>query len=204
MWTFLIEGGPFMVPMVLTSIVGLAFMIERALALRWPRVIPPDLVQGLEQCDSPDELERLRGACQHSPSALGRLASTAIEHLSWSKTDNVSALETQARREGVQLERGLVILETIVGVAPLLGLVGTIHGLIRLFGGLGNPGQADNARLAAGIAIAFNTTLMGLLIAIPTLVMWSYFRKKVETMTVELEALLDAFLRRQYRPHRKN
>jgi len=204
MWTFLIEGGPFMIPMVLTSIVGLAFMIERGLALRWPRVIPPDLEKSLQQCNTPEELERLKGACQHSSSTLARLTSAAIEHLGWNKAENTSALETLARRESVRLERGLVILEIIVGVAPLLGLVGTIHGLIRLFGGLGNPGQADNARLAAGIAIAFNTTLMGLMIAIPALVVWSYFRKKVEILTVELEALLDGFLRRQYRPQRKN
>ena len=94
---------------------------------------------------------------------------------------------------------GVVVLEVVVGIAPLLGLVGTIHGLITLFGDLGSTGLADNSVLARGIAIALNTTLMGLLIAIPSLVAWSYYTKKVETLAVEMETLCDEFLRRQYR-----
>jgi biopolymer transport protein ExbB len=80
----------------------------------------------------------------------------------------------------------------------LLGLVGTIHGLIRLFGDLGRSGLQDNSVLASGIAIALNTTLMGLLIAIPSLIAWSYYNKKVENLTVEMETLCDEFLRRYY------
>jgi biopolymer transport protein ExbB len=199
MWEFFKQGGPFMFLLVLTSIVGLTFIIERGLALRWPKVIPPGVESAVESCRSAEELPLLQRVCEQSPSALGRLLLVASRHLDWPKAENENAVETRARHEIAQLERGLVVLEVVVGIAPLLGLVGTIHGLITLFGDLGQTGLTDNATLAKGIAIALNTTLMGLLTAIPSLIAWSYYTKKVETFAVEMETLCDEFLRRQYR-----
>jgi biopolymer transport protein ExbB len=199
MWQFLLAGGPFMIVLVLTSIVGLTFIVERGLALRRARVVPPRVVEAIEKTATKDEVQALRALCQQDRSTLGRLVLLAIDHLPWPKADNADCLETRARNEVVQLDRGLVVLEIVVGIAPLLGLVGTIHGLITLFGDLGKTGLADNSVLAKGIAIALNTTLAGLLIAIPTLVAWSYYTKKVESLAVEMETLLDEFLRRQYR-----
>jgi biopolymer transport protein ExbB len=203
MLDFFINGGPFMVPMVITSVVGLTFIIERGMVLRWKSVIPPEIEQIAGQGGNPDNLEDLKRVCQERPSPIGRLLVLAIEHLGWTKSENTDAIQTQARHEVAKLERGLVVLEIVVGIAPLMGLVGTIHGLIRLFGTLGNPGTADSARLAEGIAIALNATLMGLLIAIPSLVAWSYYSKKVETLSIEMETICDAFLRRQYRQRRR-
>src|SRR6202012_4436235 len=96
------------------------------------------------------------------PSLLGRLLLLAKRHRRWRKSENMSSLETHARQEISRMERGLVILEIIVGIAPLLGLVGTIYGLIALFAELGTAGMSDNGRLAQGIAIALNATLLGL------------------------------------------
>jgi biopolymer transport protein ExbB len=203
MLDFLLNGGPFMIPMVITSVVGLTFIIERGLMLRWKNVIPPEVELGVDPAGDPENLEGLKRACLDHPSPIGRLLMLAIEHLGWSKSENTDALQTQARHEVAKLERGLVVLEIVVGIAPLLGLVGTIHGLIRLFGTMGNPGTADSAKLAEGIAIALNTTLMGLMIAIPSLAAWSYYSKKVETLSIEMETMCDAFLRRQYRLKRK-
>lgn len=203
MWQFLIAGGPFMFLLVATSIVSVAFMIERGLALRRSKVVPSGLEDAIENCATKDDLQNLKMLCQQRQSPLGRLALGAIDHIAWPKADNVDAVETHARHEIVMLERGLVVLEVIVGIAPLLGLVGTIHGLITLFGDIGRTGLTDNTVLARGIAIALNTTLAGLLIAIPTLITWSYYTKKVESMAVEMETLIDDFIRRQYRrkPH---
>jgi biopolymer transport protein ExbB len=128
----------------------------------------------------------------HEPAA-------AIDHLDWPKADSEDALQTRARHEMARLERGLVVLEIIVGIAPLLGLVGTIIGMMKLFGGMGQGGQPEAATLAAGIAVILTTTLMGLLIAIPSLVFWSTYTKKVEMIAVEMETLCSEFLRRQYR-----
>lgn len=112
-------------------------------------------------------------------------------------------LQTRARREVASLERGLVVLEIVIGIAPLLGLVGTVYGLITLFGGLSAGGMGDYAVLAKGVSLALTTTLMGLLIAIPALVGWSYYSKKVETLAVEMETMCDEFLRRNYRHEEK-
>ena len=97
------------------------------------------------------------------------------------------------------LERGLVVLEIIVGIAPLLGLVGTIYGLIVLFGNMEAGASMDNTGFANGISLALRATLMGLLIAIPGLVGWNYYTKKVENLGIEMENLCDEFLRKHYR-----
>ncbi len=182
----------------LTSVVGLTFIVERALALRWNKVVPPAITELLADCRSREDVKLLCHVCHRKPSPLGRLLLLASEHLNWPKADNVDALQTAARHEIVRLERGLVVLEIIVGIAPLLGLVGTIAGMMTLFGDIGISGLNDAARLAKGIALILNATLMGLLIAIPSLIFWSYFSKKVEVFAVEMEALCDDFIRRQY------
>jgi biopolymer transport protein ExbB len=198
MLEFFAAGGVFMIFLLATSVVALTFIIERGLALRWGKVIPPEVEDAVNKCHAPEDLTDLRQVCQVRQSSFSRLLLTAHDHLHRPRQENADAIETRARHEVLQLERGLVVLEIVVGIAPLLGLVGTIHGLIRLFGDLGRSGLADNSVLAAGIAIALNTTLTGLLIAIPSLVAWSYYNKKVETLTVEMETLCDEFLRRYY------
>ncbi len=110
----------------------------------------------------------------------------------------MDTLQTAARHEIVRLERGLVVLEIIVGIAPLLGLVGTIAGMMTCLATSARPALNDAARLAQGIALILCATLIGLLIAIPSLIAWSYFSKKVEVLAVEMEALCDDFIRRQY------
>ena len=113
--------------------------------------------------------------------------------------ETADAVQTRARNEIARLERGLVVLEIIVGIAPLLGLVGTIIGMMSVFGDVGRSGLNDAAKLAQGISLILRATLMGLLIAIPSLIFWSYYSKKVETLAVEMETLCDEFIRRQYR-----
>jgi biopolymer transport protein ExbB len=189
----------FIVILVITSIVGLTFIIERGLALRWRKVIPPAVESAAEACATSKDVPMLVQICEQNPSPISRLLLAAHEHLQWPREENVDALQIRARHEVVRLERGLVILEIVVGIAPLLGLVGTIYGLILLFGDLGRSGLADNNTLAKGIALALNATLLGLLTAIPSLIAWSYYNKKVETIAVEMETICDEFVRRQYR-----
>lgn len=182
----------------LTSLVGLTFIVERGWVLRWNKVCPQQIARLVETCETPEDLAVLRATCRQRPSPLGRLLLMASDHLDWPQTDNVHALQTAARHEIVLLERGLVVLEIIVGIAPLLGLVGTIAGMMTVFSDVGQTGLNDAARLAAGIALILRATLFGLLIAIPSLIAWSYYSKKVEVLAVEMEALCDAFVRRQY------
>jgi biopolymer transport protein ExbB len=185
--------------LILTSVVGVTFIIERGLALRWAKVVPPALETAVRSSLNRDDLPALRRVCAQHASPLSRLLLLACDHLDWPKAENVDALQTHARKELVKLERGLVVLEIIVGIAPLMGLVGTILGMMSLFSGVGETGLSDTNSLARGIGLILNATLLGLLIAIPCLIFWSYYTKKVETMAVEMETICDEFIRRQYR-----
>src|SRR5215470_4190420 len=122
----------------LTSVVGLTFIVERGWALRWKKNLPAEIEAAVESCQTPEDVPMLKRVCQqHNTSPLSRLLLLAAERLDWPKAENVDALQTRARHEIVRLERGLVVLEIIVGIAPLLGLVGTIAGMITVFGKVG-------------------------------------------------------------------
>lgn len=182
----------------LTSVVGAGVILWRAWMLRWNKVVPPQIADAVAGCRTPEDVKELRQLCEKNPSPMGRLISLASDRLDWPKEENVESLEISARHEIVHLERGLVALEVIVGIAPLLGLVGTIAGMMTVFSDLGQAGMNDAAKLAQGIGLILRATLAGLLIAIPSLIFWSYFTKKVEVLAVEMEALCDEFIRRQY------
>ncbi len=185
--------------LILTSVVGLTFIVERGIALRWGRVVPGQIEAAVESCQSRADVPMLRRVCQQHDSPMSRLLLQAADHLDWPRDENIDAVQTRARQEMARLERGLVVLEITVGIAPLLGLVGTIAGMMTLFAGIGKTGLPEAALLAKGIATILNATLMGLLIAIPSLVFWSYYSKKVEMIGIEMETLCDEFVRRQYR-----
>lgn len=184
--------------LVITSIVSVAFIIERAIALRGSRTVPPEVRAAVARCQGHKDLPALRKTCEINPSPLARLVLIAISHLDCPKNETIDALQTRARHEVAQMERGLVVLEITTGIAPLLGLVGTIFGLIMLFNAMGAETNNQGA-FAAGIALALRATLMGLMVAIPSLIFWSYYNRRVESLTVEMETICDEFLQRFYR-----
>ena len=185
-----------MILLIMTSLMALTFMIERGRALRKKNIIPDEIRDAIGEIRNDKDLQKLQKRCQGVPSALSRLILIAIEHLDLPRAENADAVQSKARQEINNMERGLVVLEVTVGIAPLLGLVGAVHGLIIMFSDFG--AIADNSSLAQGIAVALHTTLVGLLIAIPSLIAWSFYNKKVESMAIELEAQMEAFLRRCY------
>jgi biopolymer transport protein ExbB len=188
-----------MLLLLLTSLVGVAFIVERAVALRASRVIPESVTSALAACHGPGDVPALERVCRQHPSSLSRLLLSAITHMDWPREENADALQTAARHEVVRLERGLVVLEVVVGIAPLLGLTGTIFGMMTLFGDIGKSATLEANALATGISTILNATLLGLLIAIPSLIAWNFFNAKVERLAVEMETLCTDFLRRQYR-----
>ncbi len=186
--------------LVAASLISVFLIVERGITLRRSKVIPGRLAESQTVCRTQDDLLSLRTACNHEPSPYGRLLSCCIDNLHLSRDENMEMLQTRARAEVVKMEHGIVVLEIITGVAPLLGLVGTIFGLITLFKGMGVESTSEQtAMFSEGISIALQATLLGLVVAIPSLVGWSYFNRKIETMVVEMENLCDEFLRSQYR-----
>jgi biopolymer transport protein ExbB len=184
--------------LLLASVVGLTFIIERGLALRAAKVIPPAVLGALEACRVTDDLPMLRHICEQHPAPLSRLLVLAEKNRHWSREDNASTIETSARQEVSRLERGLVVLEIIVGVGPLLGLVGTIYGIMAVFAGMGASAMGETSALSEGIALALRATFLGLITAIPSLVAWNYYNRKVESLAVEMAAVCDTFLHQLY------
>lgn len=177
------------------SVLGVTIIIERGISLQRDKVIPQPVIRAIEK-SGPGEL---RLVCQKNPSTLSRLLLVAADHLEWPRAQTVELVQTRARHEISKLERNLFILEILVGVAPLLGLVGTVYGLIELFGAMkGGAGMSESADFARGISLALRATFGGLIIAIPSLIAWSIYSRKVETFTVEMETLCDEFLRKNY------
>ena len=196
---FLIRGGLFMWPLLVCSIVALTVIILRTLALRRKNVLPLVIYSEIERLSPGGNPERLSRIVREDDSSLARIARVALQHLRAPRSENVEAVETRARHEMVILEKGLIVLEIITGIAPLLGLIGAVSGLVHVFSHLGlGTGAADTKAIALGIAEALNATVFGLSIAVPTLIAFSYFSKKVEVMSVEMETLVVELISKCY------
>jgi biopolymer transport protein ExbB len=197
--SFFVKGGIFMWPLLVCSIVAVTTIILRTIALREKNVIPLVVESEMERLVPGGSAERLARVVHHDPSSLARIVRVALAHLRWPRAETVEAVQTRARHEMVRLERGLVILEVITGIAPLIGLIGTVSGLIHVFASLGlSAGAADAKRIALGISEALTCTIFGLGIAVPSLVAFVYFSKKVEVMSVEMESLITDLLSKLY------
>ena len=199
MLNFILRGGLFMWPLLICSVVALTVIILRTMALRRRNVLPLLLESEIERLAPGGNPERLSRIVLEDNSSLARIARVALQHLRGPRSENVEAVETRARHEMVILERGLIVLEIITGIAPLLGLIGAVSGLVHVFSHLGlTAGTADTKVIALGISEALNATVFGLSIAVPTLIAFSYFSKKVEVMSVEMETLVVELISKCY------
>jgi biopolymer transport protein ExbB len=190
---FFLQGGFFMALLMVCSVVSLAVILLRGFALRRNTVMPPEIEQGVEELQPGDDTEavvKLARLVRGDASPLGRIVQAGLQNLQWPKMENIEAVQTRARHEIVRLEAGLVVLEVVVGIAPLLGLLGAVSGLVTVFAHLGASATVSDPRgIAKGISEALSTTIVGLAIAIPSLIAYSYFSKKIETMAAEIESL---------------
>ena len=196
---FFERGGLFMWPLLICSIVALTTIILRGFALREKNVMPLVIESEIERLLPGGSADRLMRIVENDQSSLGRIVRIALQHLRSPRSENVEAVQTRARHEMVILEKGLIVLEVIVGIAPLLGLIGAVSGLVHVFSHLGlSSGASDTRQIALGIAEALNATVFGLSIAVPTLIAFSYFSKKVEVMSVEMETLVVELIAKCY------
>jgi biopolymer transport protein ExbB len=190
-WQFFSSGGFFMWPLLVCSILAVTTIILRGMALRRKNVLPLVIESEIERLIPGGSPERLARIVQQDDSSLARLVRMALQHLRAPRSETEGVIETKARHELVVLERGLIVLEIITGVAPLLGLIGAVSGLVHVFSALGlSSGASNTQQIARGIAEALNATVFGLSIAVPSLVAFSYFSRKVEVMSVEMETLV--------------
>jgi biopolymer transport protein ExbB len=199
MVSFLNKGGPFMWPLLLCSIVTVATIVMAALTLRARKVMPLVIESEIERLTPGGNAERLVRIVNDDSSSLAGVVRTALQHLRWPRAENIESVQTRARRELVRLERGVIVLEVVTGIAPLIGLIGTVSGLVHVFSGLGlSTGASDTKAVALGISEALNCTIFGLSIAVPALISFSYFSKKIEVMSVEMESLVSDLIAKCY------
>jgi len=185
-----------MAPLMLCSIISLAIIFERILSLRPNAVIKPPLARAIHELGYGGKTTLVEQESVEEDTALSRLVRACLMYTSWPKDENADAVQAYARREIVRLERGLVFLEVVTGLGPLLGLLGTILGLIRIFGAAG--ATADPTQIAAGIAEAMYCTVAGLIVAIPALIAHSLFSRHIEALTIDLETLCSELLGKLY------
>lgn len=197
--SFFSRGGLFMWPLLICSMFAVTTIILRGFALRRRNVLPLVIESEIERLVPGGSAERLARIVHHDDSSLARIVRVALQHLRAPRDENIEAVETRARHEMVGLERGLIVLEIITGIAPLLGLIGAVSGLVHVFSHLGlSGGSADTKAIALGIAEALNATVFGLSIAVPALVAFSYFSRKIEVMSVEMETLVVELITKCY------
>jgi biopolymer transport protein ExbB len=195
-------GGFFMIPLLLCSVVALTVTILCGLALRRHLVVPVDLEREIERLapnDTPDAVVRLSRFVRSDDSTLARIAQVGLSNLHQPKDEAQNAVQTVARHEVGRLEHGLHVLEIIIGIAPLLGLLGAVSGLVQVFGAFGSSAaQSDPHVIARGIAEALSTTIVGIGIAIPTLIAHGLLAKKVENLAADMELLISGLLTKCY------
>ena len=199
MVNFLTKGGMFMWPLLVCSIVTVTTIVLATLTLREKKVLPLVIESEIERLTPGGSAERLMRIVNSDSSSLAAVVRTALQHLRWPRAENIDSVQTRARRELVRLERGLIVLEVMTGIAPLIGLIGTVSGLLHVFSGLGvSTGASDTKAVALGISEALNCTVFGLSIAVPALIGFSYFSKKIEVMSVEMESLVSDLIAKCY------
>jgi biopolymer transport protein ExbB len=187
---FIVQGGKTMLPLFICSLISVTIIIERFFALRSARILPVSLTRVIESSsDVPALVHHARGI----QSALSRVILGIFEKKSAPADVRHTIFSTLYKKEINALERGLTALEVIAAITPLLGLLGTVLGMVDVFNVVAEVGVGQASALSSGISKALITTIAGLIIAIPTLVFHSFFIRKSETIALSLEEYSQAF-----------
>lgn len=183
----IVKGGPVMIPLLLASVLALAVALERLWYLFSTRVDSEDLMDEVRLNLNQGKLMQAVQVAKRSKSQVAALIATAIAYSDWPLDQLKEKMDEVGRAELFKMERRLVMLDAIVTIAPLLGLLGTTTGIIRSFNVLGNlEGLASPQALSLGIAEALITTATGLIIAIPTMVVYHWINSIIDRRVAEM------------------
>ncbi|NNM51494.1 MAG: MotA/TolQ/ExbB proton channel family protein [Pseudomonadales bacterium] len=187
MWELIKAGGWAMLPIILASIVALGISLERLWTLRRSRIVPPDLLMQVWNWIRNKQLDAARVKAIRTGSPLGEIFAAGLINSRHGREIMKEAIEEAASRVVHDMERYMTLLGTIAVISPLLGLLGTVFGIIQTFMSITSHGNADPAMLAAGISQALVTTAGGLVVAIPALIMHRTLMRRISTITVDME-----------------
>ncbi len=189
------RGGPVFVLLGLTSVVCLTLIIERFIALRRSRILPARLVNEVDSLVSNKKVSEALTLCRSNESSVARVLVAGLSDLSLSKDELDENVEMVGKRESSVLERNLDFLGTLAAVGPLLGLFGTVTGMIRTFSVVGVVGVGDPIKLAGGIGEALLNTAAGMAVGIPALVFQHYFYHRVDRYILDMEEFAQRMLK---------
>jgi biopolymer transport protein ExbB len=202
MLEFLSKGGWVMYPLLFSSIIALAVIIERFWFLRRKKVLIPEIVGVLDQINSPEDLNLAKSICSKKEGPFSRTVLTCLNNQDLPIDELRVLVEDEGRQEVRSLERGLLTLEIIAAVAPLLGLLGTVIGMIKVFNVIQTLGVGQAKALSGGISEALVTTATGLTIGIPALIAFHYFRHRSEAFILDIEKYVILLLNKLIRFNR--
>jgi len=186
-WNLLVLGGPVMIPIMLASLLAVAIFLERLFALRRDKVMPHKLMIGLHHLLGQGKLDEALALARKDVSPVGESLVAGLERAGEAKVTIREHMEEVGKRVAHRLEGPVNVLGVITTVSTLLGLLGTITGMIRVFRNLASAGFVDPGRLASGIWEALITTAAGLMVAIPCLLGYRYLVSRVEANVLEME-----------------
>jgi biopolymer transport protein ExbB len=200
MWEMILAGRYMMIPISLASLIGLTVIIERALVLRRGKVVVPEIAGAVESLSASTDLSVAYAICERKPGPFANVVMAGLDHADNDWTIMRDVLEEAGRQEATRLTRRLGILETVAAVSPLLGLLGTVLGMIRVFGTISLAGLGNPETLSSGISEAMVTTAAGLIIGIPALVAHNWLSGRADRIIFDLEyyasKVLDTLRRR--------
>jgi len=176
-----------MYPILFCSVVSLAIFMERLWILRRVFIIPKNFIVKVEDHVKRNKIAEAIFLCQGNSSSIARIFLAGLRNAGRGMWLVKEAIEEKGRREGVILERNIGVLLTIANLSPLLGLLGTVSGMIKTFNAISVHGVGAPAHLAGGIAEALITTATGLVVAIPTLVAYRFLVDKAQVLIFEME-----------------
>ncbi len=180
-------GGWLMLPIIACSVIALTIIVERFLSLRQQRVLPKNLVKTLRVWSKTGKIPEINLDKLAITSPLGRIVAAGLSNRQHGREIVKESVEDTGRHVVHELERFLNSLGTIAAITPLLGLLGTVVGMIDVFTVISMEGTGEAEQLAGGISQALITTAAGLSVAIPSLLFYRYFSGKVETLVVRME-----------------
>lgn len=181
------QGGPVMYPLMLASLLMVIIIIERLFMLRQKRIIIPEIINIIDNIQSTYDIELAKNICAKYNGPLPNLIRIGLESESLQKNEIKELIENEGRQEIRNLEKWLGVLETIAVSGPLLGLLGTVIGMINVFKVITAQGIGQASALASGIYQALFTTVFGLIIGIIALIFFNYFTHKAENFVLDIE-----------------
>lgn len=187
MWEMILAGRYMMVPIILASLVGLAVLIERMYVLRAGRIIVPEIAEAVETLSAGNDFAVAYAICARRPGPFANIVKSGLDHAQSDWTIIRDVLQETGRQEAVRLTRRLGVLETVAAVSPLLGLLGTVTGMIRVFAEVSQAGLGNPETMSSGISEAMITTAAGLIIGIPALVAFNWLTGRAEAIVFDLE-----------------